>query len=138
MSGGVLDKKLTIKERKFLKEYFRTGNGTQSALKVYNCKSPTTAATLASEKLRKLKVDMRALMEARGLSLGQLIDTVKDATQANKIHCTDNDFIETPDHQTRLKAVEIASKWLGVGQSPTNIQVNTFNLIKEQKSKYGI
>lgn len=48
--------KLTKKESDFAKEYAKTGNGTQSALKVYNTKSVQTAASLASENIRKPKV----------------------------------------------------------------------------------
>lgn len=48
--------KLTKKESDFAKEYAKTGNGTQSALKVYKTKSTNTAAVIASENLRKPKV----------------------------------------------------------------------------------
>lgn len=48
--------KPTIKQRKFVKEYIETGNGTQSALKVYDTKDYMTAAMIASENLKKPKV----------------------------------------------------------------------------------
>jgi len=52
-------KKLTMKERGFVKSITDVnnketfGNGTQSALKHYNVKSETVAASIASENLRK-------------------------------------------------------------------------------------
>lgn len=44
---------LTIKQERFVKEYLETGNGAQSALKVYNTDNPRTAAVIASENLTK-------------------------------------------------------------------------------------
>jgi len=49
-----IDKSLTTKQKMFLKEYFKTGNGTRSAMKVYNCKNAASASVLASETLAKL------------------------------------------------------------------------------------
>jgi len=68
------------------------------------------------------------MMEERGLTLPLLIDTIRDATQATKtsnaailltkdgktIKAEEQGLIEIPDHFTRLKAVEIAGKWLGI------------------------
>lgn len=49
-------KHLTKKQKAFADEYLETGNGTQAALKVYDTESVKTAATLASENIRKPKV----------------------------------------------------------------------------------
>ena len=46
------DRALTTKQKMFLKEYFKTGNGTKSAMKVYNCKNIASASALASRLLR--------------------------------------------------------------------------------------
>ena len=54
-------KAITIKQLKFTEEYLKTGNGTQSALKVYNTTSTKTARSLASENISKPNV--RALIE---------------------------------------------------------------------------
>lgn len=48
--------KLTKKESDFAKEYARTGNGTQSALKAYDTKSVTVAGSMATENLKKPKI----------------------------------------------------------------------------------
>lgn len=42
-------KALTIKQIRFTEEYLKTGNGVQSALKVYNTKSPQTAGRIAHD-----------------------------------------------------------------------------------------
>lgn len=44
---------LTKKQREFVKEYAKTENGTQSALKAYDVKDETVAASVATENLRK-------------------------------------------------------------------------------------
>jgi phage terminase small subunit len=49
-------KRLTKKEKAFAKEYINTGNGTRSALKVYDTEDINTAAVIASENLSKPKV----------------------------------------------------------------------------------
>lgn len=46
----------TLKQKEFVKEYLDSGNGTQSALKVYDTKDPNVAGAIASENLRKPKI----------------------------------------------------------------------------------
>jgi hypothetical protein len=122
-------KKLTVKQRKFLKEYFKTGNGTQSAIKVYDVKDAESAAALASETLSKLKEPIKTLMEQKGISLGRLMDVLDDGLGANRVISAVNtnkqadgatsDFIEVPDHAVRHKYLETAAKWLGMGNNET-------------------
>jgi len=47
---------LTRKETGFVKEYVKTGNGTQSALKVYDTNSENVAGVIAHENLSKPKI----------------------------------------------------------------------------------
>jgi len=149
-------KALTTKQKMFLKEYFKTGNGTRSAMKVYNCKNVASASALASETLASLKDVVRPMMEMKGLTLGRIIDVVNDGTDANKVisamvvnkkgdgmkqaNSMTKDFIEVPDHPTRLKAAEIAAKWLGISVQPQVLQ--QFNVygskVEKQQKDYGI
>lgn len=46
----------TIKQKKFVAEYLKTGNGTQAALAVYDTDSPEVAGSIASDNLKKQKV----------------------------------------------------------------------------------
>lgn len=46
-------KKLTKKQRGFVKDYVATGNGTQAALANYDTEDPVTAAAIATENLNK-------------------------------------------------------------------------------------
>lgn len=54
------DNKLTHKERGFIREYLKTGNGTKAALKTYDARNENIAANIASTNLRKPKIQ-RAL-----------------------------------------------------------------------------
>ena len=49
-------RKLSKKEKGFIKDYLDTGNGTQSALKNYDTTDYMTAASIASENLKKPKI----------------------------------------------------------------------------------
>lgn len=47
---------LKPKQKKFADKYLETGNGTKSALEVYDVKDENSAAAIASQNLRKIKV----------------------------------------------------------------------------------
>ena len=124
--------KLTVKQRKFLKLYFQTGNGTKSAMEAYDTTDPVTAGSIAYENLKKLQSPVKALMEAKGLGLGRLMEVLDDGLKADRVISaikTDKkatgataDFIEVPDHSVRHKYLETAGKWLGVdkqSETPT-------------------
>ena len=146
------EKKLTLKQNKFLAKYFETGNSTTAALYAYDCKNVEVARSIAGENLVKLGVVVRQMMEERGLTLPLMIDTIKDATAATKtsnaailltkdgktVKTEEQGLIETPDHLTRIKAVEVASKWLGLGQPNNQFQVNIFNTIKSDQGEYDL
>lgn len=119
-------KDLTIKQKMFLKEYFKTGNATEAARKSYDCKSDGTAANIGSENLIKLQIPVRALMEKHGLSLGTLIVKLGEGLEAKKLHGTGDNFVEIEDYAVRHKYLETAAKWLGVAKEgpDTLIQVN--------------
>jgi hypothetical protein len=97
---GRVEKKelnLTLKQRKWIKEYIKTGNATEAAMRVYDCKDRNTAANVGSENLRKLQVN--DLMEEMGLTDVALINIgVEGMTKANKQSITGEIF---PDYGTR-------------------------------------
>jgi len=114
-------RRLTIKQRKFLKLYFETGNATKSALKVYDTKDYNTAGAIASQILKKLREPVKTMMEARGLSVGDLVETVQDARKAKvrRRNLETGEIWYEKDHKVRLEAVRIAGRWLGV-EKPTD------------------
>jgi hypothetical protein len=128
MAKAIKEPKLTLKQTKFLKYYFETGNATQAVLKAgYNC-DEYTARAIGSQNLTKLNVKVKDLMEAKGLSLGRLMDTLDDGLQSWKVHTSHTEpDRKVPDFATRHKYLETAAKWLGIETAPenqTNIQIN--------------
>lgn len=134
------DVKLTVKQAKFFKEYLKDGNGTRAALAVYGTDDYQSAASIASENLKKLESPMRALMESMGITAMDLIQTTNEARGAEKW----NDFTgeKEADHTTRLKAVGMLLKMAGYEEKKeapqVNIQNNVLNSIGEDKDKYDI
>jgi hypothetical protein len=61
---------LTLKQRRFVKAYVETGNGTEAAMRAYDTADRHTAHAIASENLKKKSIRraMRALLDAEGLS----------------------------------------------------------------------
>lgn len=119
-------KKLTTKQAMFLKEYFKTGNGTRSAMKVYDTDDKKTASVIASENLVKLRHVVQTWMDMEGLTIKSMVKKLKEATNADKIITshTEPDYT-MPDHQVRLKAIEMAARWLNIEQpAGTYIQQN--------------
>lgn len=128
--------RLTIKQRRFLDEYFKTGNGTLSAMKVYDCKDVSSAAEIASQNLRKLKDRLTTLMEMKGLSVGDLLDTLQEARKAKirRRNLETGEVYYEPDYRNRIEAVKVAAKFLGIEKEEdvptvqTNVQINFSDL----------
>jgi hypothetical protein len=66
---------LSVKQRRFVAEYCRSGNGTQAALAAYDTNDPGTAHAIASENLRKPAIQdaVNELLDAEGLSDEKLL-----------------------------------------------------------------
>jgi phage terminase small subunit len=127
-------KNLTKKEKGFVNDISKTGNGTQAALKNYDTKNENSAASIASQNLRKLKIQ-KAIADRLP---NELLEEVHlDGLKANKIISANiihgeadektNDFIEVPDHPTRHKFLDTAYKVKNL--YPTNQQANTNVLV---------
>ena len=74
--------KLSKKEREFAQEYAKTGNGVQSALKVYDTKSYKTASTIADANLAKPRIQEKILSIAEQIPDDLLV--VKHLALLNK------------------------------------------------------
>jgi len=107
--------KLTLKERKFLDEYFSNGgNATRAVQKVYNYKSYGTAGVMGSQLLKKLKVTLSSFMEAKGFNLEMLLVRLSEGMKATKIITSHTEpDRKVTDYAERRKYLQIASKWLG-------------------------
>ena len=116
---------LTLKQRKWIKEYIKTGNATEAAMRVYDCKDRESASAIGTQNLGKLSIP--DLMEDMGLTDAALMNIgAEGMTKANKIHGTGDNFIEIPDYGVREKYWETMLKLkrrLGV-ENQVNVQVN--------------
>src|SRR5262245_9790916 len=67
--------RLSVKQRLFVGEYVRSGNGTRAALAAYWTSDPRTANAIASENLRKPAIQeaVADLLDERGLSDEKLL-----------------------------------------------------------------
>ena len=144
-------KKLTAKESKFLEEYFKSGNGTNAAMKIYNVKNKNSAGAISSQVLKRTRPLMKPFLESKNISLGRLVGVLNEGLSASKVVSairTDSvagsgtsDFIEVPDYKVRHEYLKTAAKWLGINKDAksVNIQINQYSdIVDEQKSKYGI
>lgn len=106
------DLKLNPRQMKYFIQYVRTGNAAQSYMETYGVDK--ASAVIASTRLnKKFPQIRRALFEANGLTEKAMLKTVKDALKA-KIEKRNKkgEVSYLPDHNTRLRAVEIREKML--------------------------
>ena len=77
-------KRLTIKQRKFVKHYIKSGNGTQSALQAYDTKSDKVAGIMAVENLGKPSIQeaVNQSLQSAGLDLTTLASEAKGLAMA--------------------------------------------------------
>lgn len=152
-TSSAAERKLTLKQRKFIAHYLEHGNATEAALHAYDLDPDSendrvTAATMGSENLRKLQID--DLMEEYGISDQKLLtklDEGLDATRASNAailvtkdgtveKAEEQGLIEVPDYATRHKYLETAlklKKRLGPDtQTQSNTQNNYYNLNDDQ------
>lgn len=103
------ERKLTMKQRKWIKKYIETGNATEAAMQVYDCKDRESAGSIASENLQKLAFN--DLMDEMGLTDVALLNVgAEGMMNANKIHGTGDNFVEIPDYAVRHKYWETILK----------------------------
>jgi phage terminase small subunit len=120
MEGVIKRPPKTLKERKFVKEYAKDGNGTRAASEVYDVSNNNSAAVIASQNLSRLNI--YDVLDRAGVTDDKIAETIGEGMQANKpISAVGGrdaseasvDFIDVPDWPSRLKATELASKMKG-------------------------
>lgn len=127
-------KDLTLKQRKWIKLYIKTGNATEAAMLVYDCKDRSVAQTIGSENISKLAFS--DLMEDMGLTDVALLNVGAEGIQAKKVisarvivkkdrptsqadgelpiaSARTDDFVEVPDYAVRHRYWETLLKLKG-------------------------
>lgn len=89
--------KLTLKQRRWLKEYVECGNATEAASRVYACKNRDSANAIGAQNLAKISIDI--LLEESGVSDAKLVRTLMEGMDATKPLGRAN--IKVPDYHAR-------------------------------------
>lgn len=127
------EKKLTLKQARWLDVYIETGNATEAAMRAYELEDRAIAGQIGYENMKKL--DISELMDSMGLTEHKLILKVQEGLDATRsisaIAGTEAnggtvDFVDVPDYAVRHKYLETSLKLKGKLQkdSSTNIQIN--------------
>lgn len=133
-----------IRLAKLVKATAEGKNQTEAGLLADPNRTPESARTWANETLQKptVKEMLHKEMVKQGIDIASVVKPVKDGLVAEKVSIVGNGdqaMAEvTPDHSTRLKAVQIASKWMGIdavnGEGTTN---NFIQIINNKADKYA-
>jgi hypothetical protein len=128
-------KKLTIKQRKWIKEYISTGNATEAAQRVYNCKDRISANAIGSENLAKLSFP--DLMEEMGLTDVALLNVGAAGLLSEKTTITGD---KVPDKPTIHRYWETLLKLKGKLKDSGNVTLDAKILVipSELIAKYEI
>ena len=122
MSGKIASTKnldLTLKQRKWIKEYIETGNATEAARRVYDCKDES-AHSIGSENLHKLAFS--ELMEEMGLTDVALINMGAEGATTPTKQLLDGSVV--PDYTVRHRYWETLLKAKGKLRETITNQLN--------------
>lgn len=126
-----INKKLTIKQRRFVREYLKTGNGTQSALKAGYSKK--TAGAIAFENLKNPKIN-KLIKEEREEALRECgIDAKYIVQNFKKIFSSNSRHIPLTRIYTKGDQVKIV-KIKDVEGNDVLIPVNSMSAIRALES----
>ena len=123
-------RRITVKQRKWIREYIRCGNATEASMRTYNVKDRPSAGVIGCQNIKKLRIPFLEMMEIAGLTdendivlLNKLrnaqkqqvcdIYVDKDGDGEYKINKNQNSFIVVDDNQTQFKALELTQKLKG-------------------------
>jgi hypothetical protein len=119
---------LTLKQRRFLKHYVASGNGTQAALVAYKTTDPNTAHAIACETLRSPTVQaaVAELLDAEGISDRKL----------HRIHAHFLALYRSPDPREKalsLRALDMAYRLTGAYTHEEDETERTFDGWSEEE-----
>lgn len=122
---------LTKKQKVFVKEYAKTENGTQAALKAYDTKDYSTAGAIASENLNKPKV-----IQALKSIADQIPDELLVKVHLEGLNATSGTGDKTqPDYGVRHKYLDTAHKLKGTYAPDKSINLNVEANITDPKAR---
>ncbi len=112
------ERDLTIKQRKWLKVYVETGNATEAAMQVYDCKDREIAGTVGCENLTQLQGRFADVMMAAGITPALLAQKLREGLDATAVTRAQKDgrFLDAAediDWMTRHRYMDTANKLTG-------------------------
>ncbi len=111
-------RRLSKKQKGFIKDYVATGNGTQAALNHYDVKNENVARSIASENLTK-----PAIMDAILSIAEQIPDELLVKVHNEGLEATEG-LLEQPDYAVRHKYLDSAYKLKGAYAAEKHVTVN--------------
>lgn len=141
-------RKLTKKQKGFIKDYVETGNGTKAVMNNYDVKKEVTAANIATENLRKPYIAERIESIAEQIPDSKLLQVHLEGLEATKkqgvggmaigisegeIESMGHTDIFEPDYVTRHKYLDTAYKLKGSYAPEKNQNLNVNVDVKQNK-----
>lgn len=125
---------LTKKQKGFVKDYIKTGNGTEAALNNYDVANEHVAAVIASENLTKPEIvnsiqealpdELLATVHLEGLMATKRSGTGGMLLNPKKGEFGHTDVDETPDYAVRHKYLDSAYKLKGSYAAEKHVNLN--------------
>lgn len=110
----------------FLEEFMKNGgNGTEAAMKTFNCKNRIVAANIASHYLKKARAMSRVYMESKGYTWGKILMMIAKKSEESK----------TPEFLDRLLKILGYEDFLPSKEKTSNV-VNIIQTEKNILDKY--
>jgi hypothetical protein len=110
MVNDTLD--LTLKQRKWLKEYLDCGNATEAAMRAYNCKTRRSANAIGAKNLSN--INLGYTFDDEGLSLRLIFKTLSDGMDATRTYTRGDKSVIRPDYRVRHKYLVTALRIRGL------------------------
>lgn len=102
--------KLTKKQKAFAKEYLETGNGRQSALKVYDTTDPNTAAVIASENINKPNI--QAYLESKAEKAAEFVYQLAESAQNEGVRLgASKDILDRAGYKPIERSVSVSASF---------------------------
>lgn len=109
-------KRLTVKERQFFRAYIKLGNITEAYHKIKPDVTDSSAASLGTRLLQRIKAkaDFEELLEAAGLGYARLLEEVEKGLNAEMVkHWQGEEIGVYEDNTIRQRARELLADLLG-------------------------
>lgn len=143
----------TPKEAAFYLEWLETGNATEAAMQVYDCKNRNSAKALGSAVLTKLNIDnpVKRFCEAHGLDVKTATDKLREGLEATKasnaaillmkdgkvMKTEEQGLIEVPDYAERREWWDRFMKLMGwMKETPLVAQQIKFTVLDGSEKDY--